>query len=252
MDRILFRMSFQKESLPNWICPTCYKGRLLLKKDSFYSHETNSSVEDHENSYWDPEWIKYMYSCLLYCSSCKEIVASSGTGSIVGINDYDDNGQPADNRYLSLYKPKYFIPHLYIFKYPKNTPQEVKEELNSSFELYFCNPSASLGHVRRALEALLDCLCVKRFGRRENKRTLLNMHSRIDLLKGKYEKYKELLFAIKWLGNAGSHIRNKVTENDVLDAYEIMEETLNKLYEMKDERVLSLAKKINRKKGPKE
>ena len=49
--------------------------------------------------------------------------------------------------------------------------------------------------------------------------------------------------AVKWLGNAGSHSHKTISADDVLDAYEIMEEILKKIYITKSEEVKKLAKK---------
>ncbi|MCG2787057.1 MAG: DUF4145 domain-containing protein [Anaerolineae bacterium] len=55
------------------------------------------------------------------------------------------------------------------------------------------------------------------------------MHDRIvDFEKSKPE-IAQKLFAIKWLGNDGSHSAN-MTKNDVLDAYEILEIILDDLF----------------------
>ena len=54
-----------------------------------------------------------------------------------------------------------------------------------------------------------------------------------------------------WLGNAGSHEGTELSNNDVLDAYEIMEHLLAEIYNNKGARLAALAKKVNRNKGPK-
>jgi hypothetical protein len=73
----------------------------------------------------------------------------------------------------------------------------------------------------------------------------------MELLPKKYDHIKDIFFAIKWLGNAGSHSHQELTSDDVLDAYELMEELLVEIFEKKREKAKSLAKKINKKKGPK-
>ena len=67
----------------------------------------------------------------------------------------------------------------------------------------------------------------------------------------KYAHLKELLLAIKWLGNAGSHASTPLSLDDVFDAYEILEVVLNDLYENKVEFARKLAKDINKNRGPK-
>tara|TARA_B100000315_G_C14298370_1_gene460672 strand:- start:209 stop:610 length:402 start_codon:yes stop_codon:yes gene_type:complete len=127
----------------------------------------------------------------------------------------------------------------------------VSEEIEKSFSLFFSDAPSAANHIRIALEDLLTHLKIKRYKSKENKRTFLALHSRIELLPAKYKHLQDLFFAVKWLGNAGSHSDRVVTMDDVLDAYEIMEEILQDLFVKKTKRVKNLAKKINKTKGPK-
>ena len=77
------------------------------------------------------------------------------------------------------------------------------------------------------------------------------MHKRIDLIPEKHKAIKDFCYAIKWLGNAGSHSDKIITLDDVMDAYEIMDEVLRELFEEKQEHIKKLVKTINKKKGPK-
>jgi hypothetical protein len=78
----------------------------------------------------------------------------------------------------------------------------------------------------------------------------LTLHRRIELIPKKHQHLQDLFFAVKWLGNAGSHSDKAVTKDDVLDAYEIMAEILQDLFVKKTSRVKHLAKLINKTKGP--
>jgi hypothetical protein len=252
MDRKSYKLPFTKTGYLQWVCPTCGKGVLRIKKDFFHTEETRESKKAHSHEEWDPEWIEYIYSCLLECSNneCQDQVYSSGVGFVDFDLVFDDNGD-AQQDYTAFYRPKYFVPHLKIFKYPVGTPEEVSEEIEASFELFFCNPPSASNHVRIALENLLTHMKVKRYDVRNRKRIYLRLHRRIEMFPTKYADLKELFFAIKWLGNAGSHSHKSISSDDVLDAYEIMEEILKEIFEKKSKRVKKLAKKIVKKKGPK-
>lgn len=54
--------------------------------------------------------------------------------------------------------------------------------------------------------------------------------------------------AVKWLGNAGTH--DVLTHEDVLDAFELLDHTLDEVYHDRSKRILRTAKAINRAKGP--
>ena len=62
---------------------------------------------------------------------------------------------------------------------------------------------------------------------------------------------KDLILAIKWLGNAGTHDGGaKVTLDDVMDAYELTDHILQEVYSPKLAKLHKLAKKVNKQKGP--
>ena len=252
MNRQLYKIPFRKAGYTRWNCPTCGKGVLRIKKDFFHTEETRESKRAHRHEAWDPDWIEYIYSCIFECSNkaCQEQVSSSGTGFIDFDITYDENGTPSQD-YTEFYKPKFFLPHLKIFKYPKVTPEEVSKEIELSFELFFCNPPSASNHIRMALENLLTHLGVKRFEVRNKKRIYVSLHRRVEMLPTKFAHLKELFFAVKWLGNAGSHSQKPISLDDVLDSYEIMEEILKELFERKSKQVKKLANKIVKQKGPK-
>ncbi|MDH5545487.1 MAG: DUF4145 domain-containing protein [Gammaproteobacteria bacterium] len=253
MDRKSFKLPFRKAGFTKYLCPTCNKGFLRVKKGTFHFEEIRSSSRERRHSdYWEPEWMEYIYSCLFECTNttCKDTVSSSGVGSVSQYYSYDEEGNP-DVDYDDYFTPKYFTPHLRLFVPPKDTPETVDDEIESSFSLFFSDPPSSANHIRVALEHLLTHLKIKRFTTTNGRRSYLALHKRIDLLPRKYDHVKDIFFAIKWLGNAGSHSQHKVTTDDVLDAYELMDELLVEIFANKRKNAKSLAKKINKKKGPK-
>lgn len=252
MDRKLYKLPFTKNGMSRYQCPTCNKGVLKIIPDTLQSKETKASRRNQNHPAWDPEWITIIYSCLFECANpdCKEIVSSSGKGGVEEECFYNEMGEP-DRNYEKYFKPEYFTPHLKIFHTPKGTPEGVEEEIHKSFSLVFSDPSSSANHIRIALENLLTHLKIKRYTTTNNKRHYLNLHNRIDLLPRKYHQIKDIFLAIKWLGNAGSHSNHEVTIDDVFDSYELIIELLIEIFSNNRKKAKSLAKKINKKKGPK-
>ena len=252
IDRRIFKSSFRGKGLTKWNCPTCGKGFLKVKPSTFHSEETRASRRERSYDDWEPEWIRYVYSCLLECNNtaCKEIVSSSGVGYTEQYIGYDEEqGEYVGNQ--NCFSPKYFSPHLKIFNYQKNIPDEVTDELDNSFSLFFCDPPSSANHIRMALENLLTHMRINKTVTKNGKRRDLMLHERINLLPQKYHDIQELFMAVKWLGNAGSHSGATVSSDDVLDAYELMEHLLTEIFnEERKKNLKALAKNINKKKGP--
>lgn len=243
MNHKAFSLSFSLNRPPHWTCPTCGKGVLSIKKESFFKEERRNS-RNHSHDDWDPEWIDYVYSCLLVCTNdqCKEVVASAGVGSV----DWEDNDD--------FFRPKFFEPHLLLFNIPCKCPESVSAPLRESFRLFFSGPRAAANNVRIAIEELLTELKVKRFDIVKHKRKFINLDRRINLLPAKYAQVKDHILAIKWLGNAGSHGhangKGAISMDDVIVSYELTEHILNEIYAHKTQRLDALAKMVNQKKGP--
>lgn len=244
IKRELYKGYFTQDGMSKWQCPTCNSGSLQVIQDKFIM-QYNSATEMHYHEDWfdAPEMIVYTFTTLLSCTnpSCKEVISCSGTGGVEREQySYDDS------KYVEYFKPFFFYPSLKIFQIPEKTPEEIKKAIETSFSLVFNNKSAAANQIRIALECLLNSLGVEQ----DNKKGYrLNLHDRIELLIEKYSKIKDICFAIKWLGNSGSHCEEEMTMDNVLDGYEMMSFILDELYDNKHERIATLAKQINDKKG---
>lgn len=250
MDRRTLKKAFTLDKTPEWICPTCGKGLLTIKKESFFKDELMHS-RDRGHDAWEPEWIEYVYSCLLYCSNsgCKEVVASTGTGKVDWDVGYDDDGHE-EQVWSDYFRPKFFEPPLQIISIPDGCPASIQSPLVESFRQIFSSPSASANSVRIALEHLLTELKISRYKLAGGRRRIVSLHERISKIPAKYDDLKDLILAVKWLGNAGSHDNENVNIDDVLDAYEMTEHVLSEIYEPKKQRLKAIAKKVNKKRGP--
>ena len=246
INRDLYKGSFSKDNIPSWSCPTCNSGIITTTKEKFLDGHTASTTAIIKEDWFDPEdMAELIYTVFLQCSNpkCLEIVMNVGSGFVE--RDYDEH----DWSWISYFKPKFFYPPLMIFQIPKNTPENVRESIISSFSLVFTNPASSANQIRIAIECLLTHLKVKQYHIVKGKRNKLTLHRRIELLPEKYKKIKEVCLAIKWLGNAGSHCEDKITFDDVFDGYDMLSFVLEELYDNKHAHVKKLANKINARKG---
>ena len=78
----------------------------------------------------------------------------------------------------------------------------------------------------------------------------VSLHVRIKNLPEEYEDIKKIFEAIKWLGNAGSHSSKTVSTDDALNAYDLMEHLLVKVFGDESNKIEQLADNINKNKGP--
>ena len=251
MDRTPYQLPFTVERMPAWTCPLCRLGHLTLDKNSLISKETAASLREHDHDAWEPDWIRSVFSCVFQCSNvhCKEPMSCCGVGRVDHF-EYEDPEFGLSESTEDLFTPHYFHPPLVLMDIPQKCPEKVSEYLQESFALFFADAGAALNCARTAVEALMTALGIKRFTIVKNKQRSINLHQRIQLLPPKYQEQKDLLLAVKWLGNAGSHDGDKATAADVRVAYDLLEHVLSEIYEGKGKKLKAMAKKVNKKKGP--
>lgn len=209
------------------------------------------SARDSHHDAWEPDWTRYVFSCLFECTNpkCKDVVACCGTGSVDFV-EYEDREQGWVQDAIDRYVPKFFVPPLVLMELPDSYPDTVVNHLRESFALFFANPGAALNCNRSAVEAVLTDLGIKRFSLVNGRRRVISLHKRIQLLPSKFQEVKDVLLAVKWLGNAASHDGRNVEMADVMMAYDLLEHVLQDIYERKSQKIKAIAKKVNKKKGP--
>lgn len=248
MDRTPYQLPFSVNNIPAWRCPACLVGLLTLDKKSLVTQETAGSRKDRSHDEWEPDWIRSVFACIFQCNNgnCTETVACSGSGSVQWYEYYDEEDGSAGERYT----PHYFHPPLVLMDIPAKCPKNVADYLYESFALSFADPSAALNCARTAVEALMTALDIPHFTIANGKKHRMSLHRRIEQLPADYQELKNLLLAVKWLGNAGSHDGEKPTTAHVISTYDLLEHVLSEIFEGKVKKLKELAEKVNEKKGP--
>ena len=251
MDRTPYLLPFTLNQVPAWRCPVCQVGHLTLAKESLVNKETAESKKDQTHDDWEPDWIRSVFACVFVCSDsgCASPVACSGSGRVDSF-EYEDEEFGLAQQSEELYAPMHFNPPLVLMDIPKKCVAAVADQVRESFKLFFLDPGAAVNSLRAAVEALLTDLKVKRFVQTRNGRKSLSLHARIGLLPAKYDSLKDLLLAIKWLGNAGSHSGTEVSTSDMRTTFDLLEHVLSEVYEQKTKKLKAVAKSVNKKKGP--
>lgn len=244
MDRSLWNQSFGEHALPEWLCPVCHKGHTQLVPKSLRFEENVESRRQHDDEGWDPDWIEYTFTAWGQCSyaRCKQLFSIAGTG---GVGQYST--EDGDEETYSYFSPKYCNPMPDLIAMPPKCPETVRNALRTAFALYWNNHEACSNRIRVALELLMDHLQVPRKRKtKAGKFSDLTLHSRLEVLSQRPSDVGPQLMALKWLGNTGSH-DGQVSRDDLLDAFEILEHTLQELIEQRSARVAALAAQLTRK-----
>ena len=139
-DRANFEESFPFDQLPEWTCPTCNKGNLVLN-GSFITTESIESKRNREDEGCELEQLNGKFQGELICENkrCGEKINISGKFSVEHEHSVDD-GTPLKNTFY----PEYFYPYLKLFEVPEDFPFELEEPLEKVFKLFWIDKSVQM------------------------------------------------------------------------------------------------------------
>lgn len=249
LDRALWLAEFSGDRMP-WLCPACSGARLRVQPGTLAEGETSASRSQFNHPAWEPEWIDGRFTCVAFCPDCETRIAVAGKYRVKDERYLDQvHGESGD--FVNYYRPLFFSEAPRIITLPKNTPAAVATNVEASFQQFWLDASACANRIRSAVEELLTSQRVPRTtGRVPGKRRkFLTLHARIEKFQGARPALADKLMAIKWLGNAGSHL-SPISSDDLLDAYEILRYVLDHLYVDQERRVGALTREINRRRAP--
>nr|WP_315249448.1 DUF4145 domain-containing protein [uncultured Duganella sp.] len=228
MQRELYKYRYFNEGqIPKWRCPTCSTGTLLLHEKLFRKDDAATQREINED-YFEPDWIKRVFTGALSCATCGETVVISGSGGV----DREPTGDGNDWEWVNFYVPHFFYPALKLIDIPndKLVPVEMTQAVEASFMVFWTNLDACANRLRTAIELLLDGMGVHRKVKQAATKEL-TLQQRIERIDSeRYPHIQEMLMAIKLVGNDGSHDLGQASRDDILDCYEILEHVLELVY----------------------
>ncbi|EPC3806861.1 DUF4145 domain-containing protein [Enterobacter ludwigii] len=186
--------------------------------------------------------MEFVFVCLLFCerTRCPAVVAVSGTGVLPDSDRVRSAAEDITGNIL--YRAASFTPALPAFAIPAECPDEVTLPLRQSFSLFISAPGSAATAIRITLEALMKALNISG----------TKLHTRLEKLRdeAEYAEHMDALMALKWLGNAGSHELDRVSSQDIEDAYQIIESVLDKIFAGSKESLATLIARMTRVFGP--
>ena len=252
ITRTIWKNWFTADNIPAWTCPSCNHGTLTAEKKDIKTFEAISSQNSRQEEDWDPEWVWGQFTGILKCDDekCGETVVMAGRMDVQGDHEYDEQFEGYNFVYLEYLRPNIFMPTLNIFQIHKDVPKDICKAIKESFKLFWIDSSSCGNKIRTVVELIMDEQKVAKTYIDRGKRKGYSLHKRIELFKAIKPDEAELLMAIKWIGNSGSHVNDELKKDDTLDAYEILEYVTIKLYEKDTHRIKALSKTINKRKKP--
>jgi len=239
---------YYENSILNWNCPRCNSKSLEILKDELIIKETQDSLEmQAKTDYWETEWSILNVSGQIQCRSCQESLMFIGKGSYEENQYFDHEIEDCVTDYNLLITFLFIHPIVNIFNIPSSCPSLVRDKIVESFTVYWSDLESCANKIRISLEYLMDAFKVKKtLITKKGTRDSITLHKRIELFPNK--EVRELLLAIKWIGNVGSHSKTKLEILDILETYKVYENVLEKLYANEGKLIYRIAQQINKRK----
>lgn len=242
MNKNLWKGYITEDGCPEWSCPTCKAGVLVLEKGSFKSASTKNSMEHSGEEWWGLEHVVLTCTAWAICSNqkCGERFALAGRGGVE--ENWDED---AGKQYEEIFQLRYCHPTLDLISVSENCPEAVREALSAAYVLFWVDRPSAAGRIRVAVERLLDHLGIPN---KTVKGAYLPLDARIDAFMKSDATNGAQLMALKWLGNVGAHTVD-VNVDDILSAFEVLEHTLSEVIDKKSAAIAKLAAEMTKKYG---
>jgi hypothetical protein len=251
IDHKNFKGVYFKRSIPAWKCPFCKSGVLGFEEKDIQVIESTQSSKEHKSEDWDFNFVHGGFIGKLTCENahCEEVIVFSGKMDADVDYVFNIESEEHEHEIIARIIPQYFNPPLDIFAVNENLPRKLQSIIFSAFGLFWHDTSSCANKIRTAVEFILDEKKVKKF-RPTGKRIPISLHQRIISFRVKNPEAADLFEAIKFIGNAGSHSVDKVKKTDLLSAFEILERSMEIVYDNHPKKIATLARKIIKSRGP--
>lgn len=233
-DLIPFVSEFSAKHIPRVPCPFCERSIVAAGKPQF--DEDFETVADRRHEAWEPEWVRGRFLVPYPCGACGGVTRALGRYRVDVDDDSDWNG-PID--YIQVLAVEVFSPALSLVNTPEKTPDDIVEVLKAAALAWPALPGSAANLFRQAVESILTHQDIPLRGGPKNSR--LSLDDRLKLFRKQDGTAADLLLAVKWIGNEGSHA-SVVSATEVLTAAQLLERSLTHLYEERDDLVAKAAR----------
>lgn len=243
MDRSLFsKKKFVLTKLPEWICPTCGAGTLRKVQDDDFRILRNATTQSIVNeSFFDHEHDIGVFTGRLFCGNCLENVFVSGVSSTE--IDYDEH---TGTDYYAIVEPQFFIPALRLIDVDERVPRRIHHLIDAASTVFWCSGESCINRLRCVTEEILTFLNIPAT---TDNGAFISLHRRIEKIGDEHKGLRTALMAAKHMGNDASHGAFDVRQEEVLDAFEVLEYSLVELFPVDRSNVLSIISRVNDNKG---
>lgn len=234
VDPALHEFAREIESGQPWPrpgCPACGRGHIRF--ESPVNAESLASERGHPGFDWG--WIRGTFAILGECENpnCRQTVHGTGDYRV----DHAEKSYPSAEEqlrsgppYSAFYRVAHLHPPILLMPIPRSAPDEVKEAVLRASRVLYVDPGLAATALRAAVERFMT---TERIAATNVQGRFRNAHIRIEEWRGADSTrapVADLFFAVKWLGNTGTHEDSTLTTAEVLDGAELLDEAFHRIY----------------------
>ena len=227
-------------------CPYCGKSKLAPKRDSTRKLMMINGLSPEHRTYHEtaPEGDDtevHAFAVLLECTNPECRMNTVVVGRIDASPDYSG----IVREYETTVTPRFFYPPIDVVPIPEYIPETIRTEIRRSFALFYADPASAANPLRSSLECFMD----ETGTIKERNGEQLTLNQRLVEFKKSNAAVAELLGAVKWLGNDGSHYGHELSQDDLLKGYEVFLHAAEKWFDDPERRVKAYAAHISKGRG---
>ncbi|WP_157001131.1 DUF4145 domain-containing protein [Agromyces laixinhei] len=203
---------------PRPACPNCQTGYIGFSSPTETEGYDSASARNHPD--FEPEWISGTFLVLGRCENpqCKQAVHGTGDYRVnYARKSYGSENWHQGEHYSSYYTVTHLHPPMLMMPVPLAAPEEVREGIRRASRVLFADAGLAATALRATVERYLTS---EGISATRSTGQFRNAHERINEWRDadpNRPPVADLLFAVKWLGNAGTHEDADLTTMEVLD-----------------------------------
>ena len=239
-------------AFPSPRCPECAVGTVSFAEPTQF--ETAGMREARNHDAYDPEWEEGTFVAQGVCGGprCQQVVVAIGTWR-VGYKTTGGYPESYSDQFAVFYQVRQVYPPLRLMELPEDAGVNealggIAEGLLTSGAVLFSAPGLAATTLRGCIERFLSN---EGIARKTDKGRFRQLGPRLvewrdqDVAR---DGIADLMLAVKWLGNTGTHEDSVLTANDVLEGVRLLNEAFHRLYV--SPAITAAAAAINAAEGP--
>lgn len=231
-------------------CPTCNSGHIRFAAPVEF--ESRASVSERAHPDFEPEWIRGTFVCHGGCENpeCGQNVHATGNYYVgsASLTSFDAAFDYEESSSSTYYDIAHIHPPILLMSIPASAPKTMREGILRASRVTFADPGLAAAALRAIVERFVKDFNTDSENRLASFASAQKMLDRWRKSDPSREPVAALLFAVKWLGNAGVHDDARLSTLDVLEGAQLLDEAFHRIYTGPD--LDARAQTINANKGP--